>query len=83
MWKNILKKFFLVAGLLVLVGIIGLTSLYAYFTYRNNQAFGELKTSFEPGKLGRNVSPFIGTGGHFWVVPTIFRVLPCLSGSPD
>jgi len=72
MWKKILKRFFLVAGLLVLAGIIGLTSLYAYFTYRNNQSFGELKTSFEPGKLGRSVSPFIGTGGYFWVCANNF-----------
>ncbi len=72
MWKKIVKRVFLVAGLLVLAGVIGLTSLYAYFTYRNNQAFGELKTSFEPGKLGRSVSPFIGTGGYFWVCANNF-----------
>jgi predicted alpha-1,2-mannosidase len=69
---KILKPVILVAGFFMAAGIICLTSLYGYFIYRNNQPFGQLKTAIEPGKLGRNVVPFIGTGGYFWVCANNF-----------
>jgi predicted alpha-1,2-mannosidase len=67
MLKKIFKSLLIVVGFLALACFIGLTSLYSYFSYRNNQPFGQLKTILEPGNLGRNVEPFIGTGGYFWV----------------
>ncbi len=67
MFKKIVKGIILATGVILLFGVIGFTSLYTYFKYRNQQPFGELKTAFEPGKLGKSVIPFIGTGGYFWV----------------
>ncbi len=66
------KKILLFFGVLLAVGVLVFCSLYGYFAYRNSQPFGQMKTSFQPGKLGRNVQPFIGTGGYFWVCPNNF-----------
>lgn len=62
-----MRRLLLVALILIFFGLMAVLSLYGYFIYRNNQPFGQLVTSIEPGKLGRNVVPFIGTGGYFWV----------------
>ena len=70
--KKLLKWGMIVLGVLLMLAILYIGSLYSYFTYRNNQPFGQLKTSFEPGKLGQNVVPFIGTGGFFWVCANNF-----------
>ncbi len=59
-------------SVLLLTGFLTLLLLYNYFSYRNQQPFGEMRTSFEPGFLGRNVSPFVGTGGYFWVCANNF-----------
>ena len=72
MFKKIVKGLLLAAGVVILLGLISLTSLYTYFKYRNHQPFGELKTAFQPGKLGQNVIPFIGTGGYSWVCANNF-----------
>jgi len=72
MMKKLLKWGMIVLGALLMIAILFVSSLYTYFTYRNNQPFGQLKTFFEPGKLGRNVVPFIGTGGYFWVCANNF-----------
>lgn len=64
---KIFRSLLIVTGILLLAAILGLTSLYCYFIYRNSQSFGQLKTAFQPGILGRHVQPFIGTGGYFWV----------------
>ncbi len=69
---NILKKIFIAFGALLTIVILFFCLLYGYFTYRNNQPFGQMKTEFQPGKLGRNVQPFIGTGGYFWVCANNF-----------
>ncbi|MCX6221644.1 MAG: GH92 family glycosyl hydrolase [Bacteroidia bacterium] len=70
--KKFLKGILIGFGVLLLIAILFIGSLYAYFTYRDHQPFGQLKTSFEPGRLGRNVVPFIGTGGYFWVCANNF-----------
>jgi len=72
MWKKIMNRALLMAGGVSLIGLLGLTSLYGYFTYRNNQPFGKLETAIQPGKLGQYVQPFIGTGGYFWVCANNF-----------
>ena len=72
MWKTILKRLLLVSGIIILIGFSLLLSLYGYFTHRNNQPFGQLKTAFQPGRLGQNVIPFIGTGGYYWVCANNF-----------
>ncbi len=69
---KLLKWIMIGLGALLLVAILFIGSLYSYFTYRNNQPFGQLKTAFKPGKLGQNVIPFIGTGGYFWVCANNF-----------
>ena len=66
------KKFLGAICVLLAIAIIFIASLYGYFTYRNNQQFGQMHTAFRPGKLGRNVQPFIGTGGYFWVCANNF-----------
>ncbi|MCK9411089.1 MAG: hypothetical protein M0Q53_02235 [Prolixibacteraceae bacterium] len=69
---NKLKRFLLYVVLFIFAVVLAMSSLYGYFAYRNNQPFGQLKTSFEPGKLGQNVVPFIGTGGYYWVCANNF-----------
>ncbi len=69
---KIFKRILLFTSLLIFIGISCIAALYGYFSYRNNQAFGQLKTTIQPGKLGQNVVPFIGTGGYFWVCANNF-----------
>ena len=69
---KILKRILIVAAALIFSGILLITSLYAYFSYRNNQPFGQLDTALSPGQLGQYVQPFIGTGGYFWVCANNF-----------
>jgi predicted alpha-1,2-mannosidase len=64
--------FLIGSGLLLALVILFFSSLYGYFAYRNNQSFGQLKTTFGPGQLGKNVLPFIGTGGLYWVCANNF-----------
>ena len=69
---KIFKKilYFLIISIVLLIACIA--TIYSYFNYRNNQQFGQLKTTFQPGKLGQFVEPFIGTGGYFWVCANNF-----------
>lgn len=69
---KIFKRILIFTIILFFVGISCIAVLYGYFIYRNNQAFGQLKTTIQPGKLGQNVGPFIGTGGYFWVCANNF-----------
>lgn len=69
---KILKNAALVIAVILGLVIVFLGSLYGYFVYRNSQPFGELKTSLQAGDLGKNVNPFIGTGGYFWVCANNF-----------
>jgi len=69
---NVLKKIFIGFGLLLAGVILLFSSFYGYFSYRNNLPFGLLKTAFEPGRLGKNVNHFIGTGGFYWVCANNF-----------
>ncbi len=69
---KILKIILIVFGTLLTIAILFFCTLYGYFTYRNNQPFGHLQTALQPGKLGQNVQPFIGTGGYFWVCANNF-----------
>ncbi len=69
---NIVRKTFLAVCVLLAIAVIFIGTLYGYFTYRNDQKFGQMQTAFQPGKLGQNVQPFIGTGGYFWVCANNF-----------
>jgi len=69
---KVLKRLFGTIIIMLLVGTAGIATLFSYFSYRNNQQFGHLKTSVRPGSLGQYVVPFIGTGGYFWVCANNF-----------
>jgi predicted alpha-1,2-mannosidase len=66
-WIRLLK---LSAGLILLVVLTGALFIGALISkhYRIVSARpGKLQTKVQPGELGRQVNPFIGTGGYPWV----------------
>jgi predicted alpha-1,2-mannosidase len=69
---KIIKSILITFSVLLTISILSFCILYGYFNYRNNQPLGKMETSFQPGKLGQNVQPFIGTGGYFWVCANNF-----------
>ena len=69
---KIFKRIIYFLIILMLLLITSLSAIYGYFYYRNNQQFGQLRTTVQPGNLGQFVEPFIGTGGYFWVCANNF-----------
>jgi len=66
-WIRLLK---LAVGLILLVGLTGALFVGGLISkhYRIVSARpGKLQTKVQPGELGRQVNPFIGTGGYPWV----------------
>lgn len=72
MIKKILKYCFLLVVILILLVILMAVVVAGYFKYRDNRPFGRMNTSFQPGKAGRFVQPFLGTGGYYWVCANNF-----------
>lgn len=65
--KRLLKSFFITLGILVLASAFVLSGVGIYYYRIVHPGTHKLQVSVRPGKLGRWVDPFIGTGGFPWV----------------
>jgi predicted alpha-1,2-mannosidase len=60
------KKIAIIIGSLLLMLLLIVAGLYLKYRSVVNSEQNNLETSFLPGKFGKNVNPFIGTGGYFY-----------------
>ena len=61
-----MKKTAIIIGSLLLIILLIAGGFYLKYRSIVNSGQNSLKTSYTPGNYGRNVNPFIGTGGYFY-----------------